>query len=274
MMEMKRYRAILFDGDGVLWKLNQTLPGFDPIFDLIQEQELNWALLTNNSTLTIDKYIRKLGKFGITASHQNVFSSSTAAREYLLERFGKGVRLHVIGMDGLAETLLEAGFIVTQGEEQPEEAVAAVVAGLDPFINYKKLTVAVRLILGGAAFIATNSDGTFPAPDGIYPGAGMVVGALQFSSGVQPYTAGKPHPAIFRSALKSLGVEPGDTLMVGDRLETDIEGAAALGIHTAAVLTGITSREEIAQSKIKPDFIFEDLSHLHTALDIIYNINQ
>ncbi len=143
-------------------------------------------------------------------------------------------------------------------------------AGMDPLINYKKVTIAVRLILSGAAFIATNTDRTFPAPDGLYPGTGMVVGALQFASGVQPYVAGKPHPAIFQSALKSLGVEPGETLMVGDRLETDIKGAAALGIHTAAVLTGITSRKEMTLSIIKPDFIFDDLPQLYQTLKEVY----
>ncbi len=270
MIKLKGYQAILFDGDGVLWKLNHPLPGIDLIFDFLRDRDLKWALLTNNNSQTVEEYIKKLGKFGILADARNVFSSSTAATEYLLERFGKGAQLHVVGMKGLIETLQRAGFSITQGEDQPQEEVAAVVAGMDPFLNYKKVTIAMRLILNGAAFIATNTDGTFPAPDGIYPGTGMIVGALQFASGVQPYVAGKPHPAIFQSALKSLGVDPEETLMVGDRLETDILGAGALGIHTAVVLTGITSREEIAQSKIKPDFIFDDLSHLHHALNHIY----
>ena len=96
-MKLKRYRAILFDGDGVLWKLNHPLPGIDPIFDLIKKQDLKWALLTNNNTQTVEQYIKKLDNFGIPATHQNVFSSSTAATEYLLERFGKGTQIHVIG---------------------------------------------------------------------------------------------------------------------------------------------------------------------------------
>ena len=272
MLKLEEYQAILFDGDGVLWKLNHPLPGIDQLFDFLQDQNLKWALLTNNNTQTVAEYIKKLANFGIYAGIGNVFSSSTATTGYLLERFGKGAQLHVVGMKGLIETLQRAGFSITQGEDQPRGEVAAVVAGMDPLINYKKVTIAVRLILNGAAFIATNTDGTFPAPNGLYPGTGMVVGALQFASGVQPYVAGKPHRAIFQSALKSLGVAPEETLMIGDRLETDIKGAAALGIHTAAVLTGITSREEIAQSKIKPDFIFDDLNHLHQALKKVYSV--
>jgi len=274
MMKLKRYKAILFDGDGVLWKLNQPLPGIDPLFEFIREQELKWALLTNNNTRTIEEYINKLGNFGISANNQTVFSSSSAATEYLLDRFGKGAQLHVIGMKGLTDTLLNAGFSITKGEEHPRDNTTAVVAGMDPQLNYKMVTIAVRLIQNGAAFIATNTDGTFPTPDGIFPGTGMVIGALQFASGVEPYIAGKPHPAIFQSALRNLEVEPVDSLMVGDRLQTDIQGAAAIGIHTAAVLTGITSQEEIAQSKIKPDFIFDDLIHLHKALRKVYPVKQ
>jgi len=128
----------------------------------------------------------------------------------------------------------------------------------------------MRLILGGAAFIATNTDGSFPTPEGINPGTGMVIGALQATTGVEPFIAGKPHPAIFNTALKTLGVRPEDSLMVGDRLETDIVGASAIGIQTAVVLTGITSREEISQSNIKPDFIFEDITELHQSLFEVY----
>ena len=94
----------------------------------------------------------------------------------------------------------------------------------------------------------------------------MVIGALQFASGVQPFVAGKPHPAIFQTALKKFSSTPEETLMVGDRLETDILGASNLGIRTAAVLTGVTSREEISRGDIKPDFIYDDISQLHQAL--------
>ena len=98
----------------------------------------------------------------------------------------------------------------------------------------------------------------------------MVIGALQFTSGVTPFVAGKPHPAIFQAALKEFDAKPEETLMVGDRLETDILGASNLGIRTAAVLTGVTSREEISRSEIKLDFIYEDISQLHQALIEVY----
>lgn len=269
-MTLPKFSTILLDGDGVLWKADQPIPGINPFFDFLTEKKIKWALLTNNNTRTARDYINKLANFGISANGNMVFTSSTATADYLLERFGSGARLHVVGMDGLIKTLKDAGFEITVGEEQPKEDVSAVVAGMDRQLNHKKIKIAMRLILGGAAYIATNTDGSFPTPEGINPGTGMVIGALQFASGTEPYVVGKPQPQIFNTALKSLGSNYESTLMVGDRLETDILGGNQLGIKTAAVLTGVTSRTEINQKDIKPDYIFEDIADLHRALLEVY----
>ncbi|MGB2955316.1 MAG: HAD-IIA family hydrolase [Anaerolineales bacterium] len=267
---MTKFKTILLDGDGVLWKSDNPIPGINPFFEFLAGNGINWALLTNNNTRTAQDYIDKLAKFGISANSNSVFTSSTTTAEYLLERFGQGAPLHVVGMDGLITTLEDAGFQLSIGEENPENEVVAVVAGMDRQINHQKIKIAMRLIINGAAFIATNTDGSFPTPEGINPGTGMVIGALQFTSGVEPYIAGKPHPAIFETALKALGSTPEETLMVGDRLETDILGANLLGIMTAAVLTGVTSRREIKKNQIQPDYIFEDIAVLHQALSEAY----
>ena len=271
MKNLKKYKAILFDGDGVLWKKNQPLPGLQEIFELISKINIQWALITNNNTYTVEDCLDKLTGFGIPAKPHNVYTSSTAAAKYILDKYGQDSRLHVIGVRGLTKTLEDAGFKFSQGEEIPAGDVKAVVAGMDPLLTYQKVTTAVRLILEGAEFIATNTDGTYPTPDGIYPGTGMVIGALHYSSGVEPQITGKPHPFIFRTALQALGVQCGETLMVGDRLNTDILGAGQVGIDTAAVLTGITSLDEISHSDIKPDFIFEDLISLRETLSSVYN---
>ena len=269
-MKIKKYAAILLDGDGVLWKSNHPLPGINPFFGFLEEQGIKWALLTNNNTRTAQNYIDKLNHFGIPAAPGSVFTSSTVTADYLLGKYGAGTRLHVVGMEGLTQTLLEAGFQITVGEEQPEADVAAVVAGMDRALNHDKIKIAMRLILEGADFVATNTDGSYPTPEGINPGTGMVIGALQFASGVKPYIAGKPYPAIFHAALKAIDASVEDTLMVGDRLETDILGANQLGIDTAAVLTGVTSREEIQIKDIKPDLIYQDITALHRALSEAY----
>jgi 4-nitrophenyl phosphatase len=270
MKSMQKYKAVLLDGDGVLWKSNEPIPGINPFFDLLNENGVRWALLTNNNTRTAQNYIDKLYQFGIKADRDSVFTSSTVTADYLLEKYGKDAFLHVVGMEGLTQTLNAAGFNFSHGEEQPNHDVVAVVAGMDREINLKKITIAMRLIKNGADFIATNTDGSFPTPEGINPGTGMVIGALQFASGIEPYIVGKPQPAIFQAALKALDTKPGETLMVGDRLETDILGANQLGIETAAVLTGVTSRNEIRQSVIQPTFIYEDISALGQKLKEVY----
>jgi 4-nitrophenyl phosphatase len=265
-MELQPFKTILLDGDGVLWKSDEPITGINPFFEFLSERNIQWALLTNNNTRTAQDYINKLHKFGVQADHRSVFTSSTVTADYLLNRYGSGAVLHVVGMRGLIDTLQGAGFEITYGEEIPQKDVVAVVAGMDRQINHQKIKIAMRLIMNGAAFIATNTDGSFPTPEGINPGTGMVIGALQFASGVEPYIAGKPHPAIFNTALKSLGSSPSETLMVGDRLETDILGANLLGIKTIAVLTGVTSRVEIDQSDIKPDYIYQDIAAVQQAL--------
>lgn len=269
-MELQKYKTVLLDGDGVLWKSDDPIPGIKTFFDLLISHDVRWALLTNNNTKTAQDYIEKLARFGIRADHKSVFTSSTVTADYLLEKYGPGVPLHVVGMDGLTTTLKEAGFKITVGEEQPDYHVVAVVAGMDRQINHLKIQIAMRLIMGGAAFIATNTDGSFPTPEGINPGTGMVIGALQFTSGTKPYIVGKPQPAIFQTALKALDSKPEETLMVGDRLETDILGANELGIQSAAVLTGVTSREDISQGNIKPSFIFNNIAALGQALSEVY----
>jgi len=269
-MRLQKYKTILLDGDGVLWKSDQPIPGINSFFEFIKEKGIRWALLTNNNTRTAQDYINKLGSFGIQAGPDSVFTSSTVTADYLLEKYGKDAFLHVVGMDGLTQTLSDAGFNFTHGEEQPNNEVVAVVAGMDREINLQKITIAMRLIKNGAAFIATNTDGSFPTPEGINPGTGMVIGALHYASGIEPFVVGKPQPAIFHTALKALNAQPSETLMVGDRLETDILGANLLDIQSVAVLTGVTSKKEISQKDIKPSFIFDDISSLHQALKEVY----
>lgn len=266
MIDLLKFNTILFDGDGVLWKADEPIDGLKPLFNFLEEKQINWALLTNNNTRTVQNYVDKLVRFGVRADPSRVFTSSSATAAYLLDKYGPEAHFHVVGMDGLILTLQAAGFTIYIGEEMPPAPVAAVVAGMDRQLTHDKVKVALRLILTGADFIATNTDGSFVTPDGFNPGTGMVIGALQATSGVAPLVIGKPQAAIFETAMKRFKTTPAHTLMVGDRLNTDILGANRLGITTAAVLTGVTSREEIAGSEIKPDLVYEDIAEFHQAL--------
>jgi 4-nitrophenyl phosphatase len=138
---------------------------------------------------------------------------------------------------------------------------------MDRGLTFEKAKVATRLILGGAEFVATNTDGTFPTPDGLSPGTGMVIGALKGTTGIEPTIIGKPEKAIFEAALEALSASEATTAMIGDRLETDILGAQRLGIPAIAVLSGVTTPELIAQSDIQPDVVFESIAGLAESID-------
>jgi 4-nitrophenyl phosphatase len=265
-MDLAQIKNFLIDGDGVLWRGDRAIPGLDHFFDVIKSRGISWALLTNNNTRTVGEYLAKLAGFGIEAEAGQIFSSSTATADYLRRKYGPGAPVHAVGMSGVVETLKDAGFLVSTGEEMPDHDVVAVAAGMDRKITYDKAKVAMRLILGGAEFVATNTDGTYPTPDGLSPGTGMVIGALKGTTAVEPTVIGKPEAAIFESALDALSADKETTAMVGDRLGTDILGAQRLGIPTIGVLTGVTTPEQMAASPIQPDLIFESIAELAEAL--------
>ena len=266
-MDFSKIKTILFDGDGVLWRAEEKIPGFDQIFNVIEKNNIQWALLTNNNTKTVQNYIDKLAKFGIITDASKVFSSSTITAAYVKKKYGEGAPIHVVGMPALVETMQMAGFTVYYGETPPSEPVKAVVSGMDRAITHEKIKVAMRLILGGAEFIATNTDSSFPTPEGINPGTGMVIGALIGTTNVQPTVIGKPASEIYLTAMEQIGAVPESTVMIGDRLNTDILGANNAGIQSIVVFSGVTSPESYAQSDIKANASFSSIAELAQAIE-------
>lgn len=268
-MDLAAIGTLLIDGDGVLWRGDRALPGLRQFFDVLKLRSIRWALLTNNNTRTVGQYLDKLARLGIEANASQIFSSSTATANYLNKRYGPGIPIHAVGMSGVIETLQDAGFQVSTGEEMPDFNVMAVVAGLDYDFTYAKAEVATRLIHGGAEFIATNTDRTYPTPEGLSPGTGWVIGALQGATGVTPTVIGKPEMAIFTTALEAMRADKATTAMIGDRLETDILGAQRVGIPTIGLLTGVTTPEQMASSAIQPDIVYQGIAELAEELEKI-----
>jgi 4-nitrophenyl phosphatase len=266
-MDLKGIKTFLIDGDGVLWRGDQPMPGLNRFFEILDARGIRWALLTNNNTRTVSDYLAKLAGFGIEADASQIFTSSTVTADYLKRKYGIGAPVHAVGMKGVIDTLRDAGFNVTTGEEMPDHSVAAVAAGMDRSLTFDKAKVATRLILAGAEFVATNTDGTFPTADGLSPGTGMVIGALKGTTGVEPTVIGKPEAAIYEAALSALALDKATAAMIGDRLETDILGAQRVGIQTIGVLSGVTSSEQMAASNIRPDIVFEDIADLASAME-------
>lgn len=268
-MDVNDIRAVVSDMDGVLWRGDVPLPGLHDFFTLLEREKLPWVLATNNSSRTRRDYVRKLAAMGVPeVPAGNIVTSATATAAWLRRRYARGTRVHVFGGDGLREELGEAGFCVA------DEDVAVVVAGLNRDLCYEDLHRASHLIRNGACFVGTNPDTTFPAANGIAPGAGSLLAALQAASGVEPIVIGKPHAPMFEAALELLGSEAAQTLMVGDRMNTDILGAARVGMRTALVMTGIATHDELAASQLQPDLVYDSLIALVTELASIRHVAQ
>jgi len=164
--------------------------------------------------------------------------------------------VYAIGEEGLRAALGERYTIAEEGAD-------FVVVGMDTGLTYEKLRVATLLIRGGARFIATNPDKTLPTEEGLVPGNGASLAALEAATGVAPFVVGKPEPASFDLALARMGVGKEGTAVIGDRLETDILGGRRAGLSTILVLSGATSRQELENSTIKPDLVFENVRQLY-----------
>ncbi len=252
-------RAAMLDMDGVLWRGERPLPGLIELFAFFEEEHIPFALVTNNSTNTVELFLNKLERMGARAAPEQIVTSAFATTEYLKTTFGSDVRVHTVGEVGLHEAMLEAGYPQVMSDAD------VVVVGMDRDLTYEKLRRATYLIRQGARFIGTNDDLTFPLPDGLAPGTGSILASLKASTGQNPLVIGKPEPYLFEMALRRLGTSAQQTLMVGDRIETDILGAQRAGLRTALVLSGVTTREAALASEIQPDLMFEDIVALRQA---------
>jgi 4-nitrophenyl phosphatase len=249
-------RALILDMDGVLWRGDQAIGDLPAIFAKIARLGLKFILATNNATRSVQQFVDKVASFGVTIEPWQVINSAQATAHYLSQKHPEGGPVYVVGEEGLIAALQEKGFY--PADNKP----LAVIAALDHGLTYEKLRTATLLIRGGAAFIGTNPDRTFPTPDGQVPGAGSILAFLEAAADVQPLVIGKPGPAMYQFALERLGTTPEETLIVGDRLETDIAGAQQLGSPCALVLSGVTSPEQARQWEPAPDLIAEHLENV------------
>lgn len=249
-------KALILDMDGVIWRDSEPIGDLPEIFKKLINAGIEFAFVTNNATQTVDQYIVRLHNLGIPVKDHLVINSGLATALYLSGRYPEGGKVFIIGEEGLISTLEGFGFI--HNEDDP----LAVIVGLDRQLTYEKLRKASRFIQAGLNFIGTNPDPTLPTPEGFIPGTGAILAALERATEKLPVIIGKPHPEVFRIALERLGEPPENTLVVGDRLKTDIAGGIAVNCLTGLVLSGVTGRDEVEKSPYKPTFIAEDLDSL------------
>lgn len=246
--------------DGVIWKADAPIGDLAATFNRIRERGLKFVFATNNSTRTAGQYVTRLKQFGIDVEPWQVVTSSQAVAYALSQKFPRGTKVFMIGEDGIRIPLEEKGFEVLSVENAPQAQV--VVVGMDREINFQKACEATLLVRNGIPFYATNPDKTFPTPRGQVPGAGAWYSIITTATDVQPIVAGKPFPFLMDLSLEKLGTKKEETLVIGDRIETDIAAGQGVGCPTALVLSGVSTNEQAGRWKPKIDFVANDLSSL------------
>lgn len=260
MIAFTTIRAVLFDMDGVLYRGRMVLDGVRELLGFLDERAIGYACITNNASMTPGQYEEKLAAMGVAMPAARVVTSAIATALHLRAAYPRGTRVFIVGMRGLREALLDDGHFV-EDDHLPE----LVVQGADFELTYEKLRRATLFIRGGATYIATNPDKTFPAEEGLIPGAGAVMAALVAATDTEPLVIGKPAPTMFHVAASMLGADPASALVIGDRLDTDIAGAIAAAMPSALVLTGVSDRAEATAGPIRPTAIYAGLPELLAA---------
>jgi 4-nitrophenyl phosphatase len=256
----KNIKALILDMDGVIWKSDTPIGDLAATFRRIRERGLKFVFATNNSTRTSEQYVARLKEFGVEVDPWQVVTSSHGAAHAVAQKFPRGTKIFMIGEDGIQMALEERGFEIVSVEEAAQAEV--VVMGIDRGITFQKACEATLLIRRGIPFYATNPDKTFPTPRGEIPGAGAWISVITTATDVEPIVAGKPFPFLMDISLERLGTTKAETLVVGDRLETDVAAGQAVGCPTALVLSGVSTKEQAEKWNPKIDIVAEDLAAL------------
>lgn len=247
--------SYIVDMDGVIYHGHRLIPGVLEFLEKLRVGGHRFLFLTNNSQWTPRDLRHRLAQIGIDVE-ESAFHTSALATADFLHRQKPGGTAYVIGGAGLTHALYSVGYTLT--EQNPDY----VVVGDTRSYDFEKIERAVRLVAGGARFVATNLDLTGPSEQGIQPACGALVAPIELATGRKPYFVGKPNPLMMRTALRKLDAHSAESFMVGDRMDTDILAGTEAGMRTILVLSGVSSRETVEDFPFRPTHIFEDVGHI------------
>lgn len=230
--EPKRWNYLM-DMDGVLVHEEHLIPGADKFIAELRDHDIPFLVLTNNSIYTARDLRARLLKTGLDIPESAIWTSALACAQFLDTQRPAG-SAYVIGEAGLTTALHNIGYVLT--DREPDY----VVLGETRTYSFESITRAIRLVAAGARFIATNPDATGPSREGVTPATGAVAALIERATNHKPYYVGKPNPLMMRSALRALGAHSEQTLMIGDRMDTDVRSGLEAGLRTILVLTGIS----------------------------------
>jgi NagD protein len=252
---MEPIKNYLIDMDGVLISGDTTIPGASQFVERLNASQGKYLVLTNNPIYTPKDLAHNLQKMGLDIPPELIFTSAMATAQFLQKQRPNGTA-YVIGESGLTSSMHEAGYIIT--EHDPDY----VVLGETSAFSLENLTKGIRLIINGARFVATNPDPSGPTEMGIVPACGAVAAMIEKATGVSPFFIGKPNPLMVRTALNYLGVHSEETIVVGDRMDTDIIGGVQNGMDSILVLTGVTKPEQIERYSYIPTYVYDSVAEI------------
>ncbi len=248
-------RNFIIDMDGVLVRGKAPIPGAGAFIQRLKEAGAEFLVLTNNPLYTPRDLAHRLQTLDLDIPAERIFTSAMATASFLENQRPNGTA-YVIGESGLTEAIHKAGYVIT--DIQPDY----VVLGETHTYNIAMITKGIRLIVDGARFIATNPDTSGPSEQGIVPACGAMAALMEKASGKVPFFVGKPNPLMMRTALNYLNVHSEDTVMVGDRMDTDIVAGVESGMRTILVLSGVTGREDVERFPYRPTTILDSVADI------------
>jgi HAD superfamily hydrolase (TIGR01450 family) len=260
---MRDFRAFILDLDGVIYRGDELLPGAREFVAWADATGRKLVFLSNNSFATPEEVSAKLARLGIPRPEGRVLTAGAAAASLIASRLPGG-SVYVLAVPSIVHLVEGQGLRAVWQGGMEGAAPDALLVGLDRYLTYERLCRGLRAILAGAAFVAVNRDPTLPVEDGLNPGTGSIVMALEYASGRQAEIVGKPAPGVVLEALPFLGTSKDETLLIGDALDLDIVAGHAAGVTSALLLSGVTSRvqAEAATGERKPDEVFANLAAL------------
>ncbi len=245
----------LMDMDGVLVHEEHIIPGADDFLAELQEAGTPFIVLTNNSIRTPRDLRARLLRSGLDIPEKSIWTSALATATFLKNQ-RPGGSAYVVGESGLTTALHEIGYVLTDNDPD------YVVLGETRTYSFEAITTAIRLVERGARFIATNPDATGPSREGSLPATGSVAALITRATGREPYYVGKPNPLMMRSALRAIGAHSENTLMIGDRMDTDVVSGLEAGLQTILVLTGISTRQTVETFPYRPTLVLDSVADL------------
>ncbi len=252
---MDGIKNYLMDMDGVILRGTTLIPGAAKFIQHLRAQDIPFLILTNNSLYTPRDLQVRLSYMGLDVPPEAIFTSALATAQFLHSQ-RPGGRAYTIGESGLTTALHDHGYILT--DQEPEY----VVLGETTAYSFDRITRAIRFVADGVRFIATNPDVMGPGEGGIVPATGAVAALISAATGVKPYYIGKPNPLMMRTALRTLNAHSEDSVMIGDRMDTDIVAGLESGLRTVLVLTGVTKREQVERFPYCPTWIRESIAEI------------